>query len=64
MRKIYLLGLALILAGSSALSQYCVSGGPSSPDDSNVESVTLMGDVTNISYTGCSGGGGVTSVQD
>lgn len=40
---------------SFSYAQYCVSGGPSSANDSNIESVTLTGDGGGISYTGCPG---------
>ncbi len=43
-------------------AQYCVSGGPSTIDDSNVESVTLTGETMSISYTGCAPA--VTGVED
>ena len=49
-----MLGVSLILATSSAFSQYC-AGGPSSTSDSNVQSVVLNGDATNINYNGCPG---------
>ena len=39
----------------AAFSQYCISGGPTSNADSNVESVTLNGDAGGINYTGCPG---------
>ena len=59
MRKIYLLGLGLILSSSSAFSQYCTVGvGPTDDFDTNVEAVSLIGDATNITYVGCTGGGG------
>jgi hypothetical protein len=48
------------LMSSSAISQYC-SVGPSSTFDSNVESVTLVGNSSSISYTGCPG---VTGLQN
>ena len=35
-------------------SQYC-TGGPSSANDSNIESVSITGDAGGISYTGCPG---------
>lgn len=43
------------LTASYTFSQYCVSGGPSSAADSNIESVLLTGDGGGISYTGCPG---------
>ena len=39
--------------------QYCLTGGPTSPNDSNIESVTLFGDGGGITYTGCPGVTGV-----
>lgn len=39
--------------------QYCLTGGPSSANDSNIESVTLFGDGGGITYTGCPGVTGV-----
>ena len=57
-RKLFTL-LALSLAGWS-YGQYC-SGGPTSTTYSNVESVTLNGDNTNINYTGCPA---VTGLED
>lgn len=38
-----------------AISQYCMSGGPSQTADSNIESVTLIGESGGINYTGCPG---------
>lgn len=38
----------------NANSQYCLNGGPTTVDDSNVESVTLFGESgSNIQHTGC-----------
>ena len=48
---------------SFASAQYC-SGGPTSPADSNVESVNLPGDGLTINHTGCAGGTGITGVED
>jgi len=42
-----------------AYAQYCLTGGPSSTADSNIESVTLYGDGGGITYTGCPGITGV-----
>jgi hypothetical protein len=49
--------LLAILAGLSftSHSQYCLTGGPSSTADSNIESVSLIGSSGSISYTGCPG---------
>lgn len=52
-----------LFATSSLLShaQYCMTSGPSSTADSNLESLTLTGAAGTISYTGCPG---VTGVQE
>ena len=50
-----LLLLPLTLGSFFSLSQYCLTGGPTSTADSNVESVILNGTVGGISYTGCPG---------
>jgi hypothetical protein len=43
-------------------AQYCTTGGPSSVNDSNVESVSFPGDAgTSITYSGCPG---ITGVQN
>ena len=48
--------LTLAFFASSYLhAQYCATGGPTSPNDSNIESVALTGDGGGISYTGCPG---------
>ncbi|MDG1332046.1 MAG: T9SS type A sorting domain-containing protein [Crocinitomicaceae bacterium] len=44
---------------SFAFGQYCLTGGPTSPNDSNIESVSLFGDAGGITYTGCPGVTGV-----
>jgi len=44
---------------SSTYGQYCMSGGPTSTDDSNTEMVTLNGTVGSINYTGCPGQVGI-----
>lgn len=44
-------------------AQYCVSGGPSSTIDSNVESVDITGTSGAISYNGCPGVAGVQLVN-
>jgi len=62
MKKIYLLSLLLIITSPlSIISQYCTSAGPTSTFDSNIGSVSLIGETTNISYTGCPG---VLGVED
>jgi len=60
MRRSVLTAIALILLGT-AYGQYCMSGGPTSTADSNVESVQLSGSSGTINYTGCPG---VLGVQD
>jgi len=45
---------------NTAIAQYC-GGGPSSTIDSNVESITLIGNSSTLSYTGCPG---VTGVEN
>ncbi len=42
------------LTASFSYAQYC-AGGPTSANDSNIESVSLTGDGGGISYTGCPG---------
>ena len=62
MRKIYLLGIGLLLFGSNSIAQYCTVGvGPTNTADSNLEAADLTGETTNILYTGCPG---VTGVED
>ena len=52
--------LALIASFTlSANAQYCMTGGPSSTADSNIESLLLIGASGSISYTGCPGVAGV-----
>ena len=53
-----LIGFTLSLTNASA--QYC-SAGPSSTADSNIESLTLVGNSSTLSYTGCPG---VTNLQN
>ncbi|MEO9532381.1 MAG: fibronectin type III domain-containing protein [Crocinitomicaceae bacterium] len=66
MRKIYLLGIGLMFMASNSIAQYCVAGGPTDDFDTNVEAVDLTGETTNISYVGCTGGGGggILGVED
>lgn len=54
MKLIFLITLTTAIT-SQALSQYCMSGGPTSTIDSNIESVTLVGESGSINYTGCPG---------
>jgi hypothetical protein len=44
---------------SLAYGQYCLTGGPTSLNDSNIESVNLFGQAGGITYTGCPGVTGV-----
>jgi len=55
MRKIYLLGVGLMLMASNSIAQYCVGGGTSSSGDTNVELVVLNGETTSINYAACPG---------
>ena len=62
MKSIYLFSLLLIITSPLAIiSQYCTSAGPTSTFDSNIGFVSLIGETTNISYTGCPG---VIGVED
>lgn len=56
-----LLSLSLLAFNMAIYAQYCMTAGPSSTIDSNVESVQITGDASMISHTGCPG---VTGVQD
>lgn len=49
--------LSILLAGiyGQLNAQYCVSGGPGTTADSNVESVSIFGTSGSINYTGCPG---------
>lgn len=60
MRRSVLSAIAFFILGN-AYGQYCMSGGPTSTADSNVESVQLTGSSGSITYTGCPG---VLGVQD
>lgn len=48
-----------IISGFQVSAQYCTSGGPSQTADSNVESVSLIGETGGINFTGCPGVPGV-----
>lgn len=63
MNKIYIILIA-ILFGFNGHSQYCQSAGPTSLDDSNVQSVNLTGDVGIISFTGCPGELGIQDLTN
>ena len=56
-----LLSLIGFLSISQAISQYCMTGGPSQTADSNIESLTLTGASGSINFTGCPG---VVGVQE
>lgn len=58
MNKTITLLLSLFI-GSHLSAQYCMSGGPTQTIDSNVESVSLIGETGGINYTGCPGVPGV-----
>ena len=62
MTKKLLLSIAILGSPIISFSQYCLSGGPSSTIDSNVESVVLNGTSGSINYTGCPGVTGVEEV--
>lgn len=59
-----LLLLPLTFASFFSLSQYCITGGPSSTADSNVESVVLNGTSGSISFIGCPGVIGVQQITN
>lgn len=54
MNKI-LLSTVLIFTGLLAHGQYCITGGPTTLNDSNLESLTLTGTSGGINYVGCPG---------
>lgn len=56
-----LLSTLILCTSISANAQWCLTGGPSSTADSNIESVSLIGAAGAISYTGCPG---VTGVEE
>jgi hypothetical protein len=58
MRLIVFASFSILLTGK-VYGQYCMSGGPSSNADSEVESVQLTGTSGAINYTGCPGTLGV-----
>jgi len=62
MNKFNFLPFLLVMSSPLAgISQYCTVAGPSSANDSNIGSVSLIGETTSISYTGCPG---VIGVED
>lgn len=50
-----LLILSMVLGAFYNFSQYCLTSGPTQTIDSNLESLTLIGDAGAIFYTGCPG---------
>jgi hypothetical protein len=60
-RNYFLPFLLIITSPLASISQYCTSAGPSYTTDSNIGSVSLLGETTSISYTGCPG---VLGVED
>lgn len=50
---------ALLLISSATHAQYCITGGPTTTADSNIESLTLTGASGSINYTGCPAVSGV-----
>lgn len=58
MKRILLFGSSLFLLFNTH-SQYCMTGGPSSTADSNLESLQITGSSGSINYTGCPGVTGV-----
>ena len=62
MKRTYVITtLLVIISPMATISQYCTSAGPTSTFDSNIGSVSLIGETTSISYTGCPG---VIGVED
>ena len=60
MKKLLLMVTLMLLGGSVGYSQ--CAGGPTSTADSNVGSVDMLGESSNISYTGCAPA--VTGLED
>ncbi|MBL1280346.1 MAG: T9SS type A sorting domain-containing protein [Fluviicola sp.] len=60
----HLLSSFIIFTSIAAHSQYCMTAGPSSGIDSNLESLTLVGSTGSISYTGCSGTTGIIGLEE
>ena len=53
---------SVVISAPAPPPSYCITGGPSSTADSNLESFNMTGDnATSIAYTGCPG---VTGVED
>jgi len=52
MKKLLLI-VTVISINSISFSQYCISGGPTTLEDSNIESFTLNGASGSINFTGC-----------
>lgn len=60
-----LLSICCLSTSILGYSQYCMTGGPSSEIDSNLEWLTLVGSSGVISFTGCNGPTqGVTGVEE
>lgn len=59
--KLHFLTVGMLLCSFSQ-AQYCVSGGPTTTVDSNVQSVQITGSVGSISFTGCPGVMGVQNL--
>lgn len=51
--KLLLISSIFAFSGSAALAQYCMTGGPSSLNDSNLENLQITGAVGSINYIGC-----------
>ena len=62
MKNYYL--ICLLFFHSALFSQYCSTGGPTSGVDSNVQTVSLIGESGAISYTGCPGVIGVQNLTN
>ncbi len=58
MKLVALIASALFIS-TSAQSQYCITGGPSSTADSNLEGLSIVGDAGSINYVGCPAVAGV-----
>ena len=56
--------LPFLFFHSTLFSQYCSTGGPTSGVDSNVQTVSLVGESGTIAYTGCPGVIGVQNLTN
>lgn len=61
MAKLQIFFLMFSMISLNSFGQYCSAVGPSQTNWSNIESASLVGDASNISYTGCPG---VTGLED